>query len=210
VQSIIVKIARGRRTKRLIQGAGLVVLLLAPAVQAADIDSSSVSIVQNALARLWDYKANHGSERGWSLGLELPEIVINQYIHQLIASGQRQGVLNAQIKFGAGNEVDLACDLDLLKVCAWNGKLCKQAKLEGRASLPLQAQITMDVSGGVAAVTVTQVTSPGFTGDRALLKKLVETVASQQPEHFELGKPIHLAFPLSAAAHGNVLTIKVN
>ncbi len=67
-------------------------------LQAADVDSNSVSIVQSALAKLWDYKANHGSQRGWSLGLALPEVVINQYIHQLIASGQRQGVLDAADK----------------------------------------------------------------------------------------------------------------
>jgi hypothetical protein len=188
----------------------VVIFVPAPTVRAADIDSNSVSIVQGALARLWDYKANHGSERGWSLGLELPEIVINQYIHQLIASGQRKGVLDAQVKFRADGGVDLACNLDLPKVCGWNEKLCKQAKLGDRPSLPLQAQITMNVSGGVASVTVTQVASPGFTGDPALLKKLVEAVALHQPEHFELGKPIHLAFPLSAAVHGSVLTVKVN
>jgi hypothetical protein len=195
--------------KLLTRGAS-VVILLTPTVRAADVDSNSVSIVQGALARLWDYKANHGSERGWSLGLELPEIVINQYIHQLIASGQRQGVLDAQVKFRPDNGVDLTCDLDLPKVCGWNAKLCKQAKLRDRPSLPLQAQLTLKVSGGVASVTVKQVASPGFTGDPALLKKLVEAVASNQPEHFELGKPIHLAFPLNAAVHGNVLTVKVN
>jgi hypothetical protein len=54
------------------------------------------------------------------------------------------------------------------------------------------------------------VTSSGFTGDPSVLKKLVEAVASHQPEHFELGKPIQLAFPLNAAVHGNVLTVKVN
>lgn len=188
----------------------MAVFLLSLSVHAADVDSSSVGIVQNALAKLWDYQANHGSERGWSLGVELPEVVINQYIHQLIASGQRQGVLDAQVKFVAGNGVDLTCNLDLPKVCGWDAKLCKQAKLGGRPSLPLEAQITMDVSGGVAAVSVTRVTSPGFAVDPALLKKLVETIASHQPEHFELGKPIHLAFPLSAAVHGSMLTVKVN
>jgi hypothetical protein len=210
VQSNTLKVGRGRRLTLLTQAASVAIFLLAPTVRAADIDSNSVSIVQGALARLWDYKTNHGSERGWSLGLELPEIVINQYIHQLIASGQRQGALDAQVKFTPDNGVDLTSNLDLPKVCGWNEKLCKQAKLGDRSSLPLQARMTMSVSGGVASVTVTQVTSPGFTGDPALLKKLLETVASHQPEHFELSKPIHLAFPLSAAVHGNVLTVKVN
>ncbi len=203
-------VGRGKRLKQLTKAASVVAFLLARSVQAADIDSNSVSLVQSALAKLWDYKANHGSERGWSLGLELPEVVINQYIRQLIASGQRQGVLDAQIKFGAGSGVDLTCNLDLPKVCGWNAKLCKQAKLGDRPSLPLQAQMTLDVSGGVAAVSVTRVTSSGFTGDPSVLKKLVEAVASHQPEHFELGKPIHLAFPLNAAVHGNMLTVKVN
>lgn len=210
MQSGTLKTGRGKRLRRLTNAAGLVAFLLVNTLQAADVDSTSVSIVQSALAKLWDYKANHGSQRGWSFGLELPEVVINQYIHQLIASGQRQGVLDAQIKFGAGNGVDLTCNLDLPKVCGWNAKLCKQAKLGDRRSLPLQAQITMDVSGGVAAVSVTGVTSPGFDADPALLKKLIETLASHQPEHFDLGKPIHLAFPLSAAVHGNMLTVKVN
>lgn len=188
----------------------MVILLLTPAGQAADLDSSSVSLVQSAFARLWDYKANHGSERGWSLGLELPEIVINQYIHQLVVSGQRQGVLDAQVKFRPDGGVDLSCTLDLPKVCAWNAKACQQAKLGDRASLPLQAQFTLKISDGVAAVSVTQVTSPGFTGDTGLLKKLMEAVAAHQPEHFDLAKPIHLAFPLNAAVHGNTLTVKVN
>ncbi len=106
--------------------------------------------------------------------------------------------------------MNLNCNLDLPKVCGWDAKLCKQAKLGGQPSLPLEAQITMNVSGGVAAVSLTRVTSPGFTSDPALLKKLLEAVASHQPEHFELGKPIRLAFPLSAAVHGNMLTVKVN
>jgi hypothetical protein len=210
VQSSTSKAGRGKRLKLLTKAVSVGVFVLAYSVQAADIESNSVSIVQNALAKLWDYQANHGSERGWSLGLELPEVVINQYIHQLIASGQRQGVLDAQVKFVADNRVALTCNLDVPKVCGWDAKLCKQAKLGNRASLPLEAQITMDVSGGVAAVSVTRVTSPGFTADPALLKKLLVTVASHQPEHFELGKPIHLAFPLSAAVHGNMLTVKVN
>jgi hypothetical protein len=210
VQSITLKVGRGRRLKLLTQAAGVIVFLLAPSAPAADIDSNSVSVVQGALAKLWDYQTNHGRERGWSLGMELPEIVINQYIHQLIASGQRQGVLDAQVKFTSGNAVDLTCNLDLPKVCEWDAKSCKQAKLGNRRSLPLEARITMDVSGGVATVSVTRVASPGYTADPALLRKLVEAVASHQPEHFALGKPIHLAFPLSAAAHGNTLTVKVN
>jgi hypothetical protein len=63
VQSGTLKVGRGRRLKLLTQAAGVVAFLLTTTVRAADIDSNSVSIVQSALARLWDYKANHGSER---------------------------------------------------------------------------------------------------------------------------------------------------
>ena len=140
-------------------------------------------------------RAGGGQE---TCGINVPEILVNQYIAYLIDSKTRLGVKAATIKITGKDTVTVGCRLNLVQIGKWNAAAIKaDPLLAGKDDLNVTAAAKMDITNGIA--TVSLLSAHDATGGIGLdtLKALFRVVARNQPEHFDIDHPIKLPFDLS-------------
>ena len=171
-------------------------LLLYPPGKAA-VSDVGVRVVKDLLDQLWDYRSGQ-AEGKKHVGFNVPEILVNQYIAYLIDSKTRLGVKAATIKITGKDTVTVGCRLDLVQIGKWNAAAIKaDPLLAGKDDLNVTAAAKMDITNGIA--TVSLLSAHDATGGIGLdtLKALFRVVARNQPEHFDIDHPIKLPFDLS-------------
>jgi hypothetical protein len=174
-------------------------LLLYPLGRSAAGDDVGVGVVKDLLAQLWDYQ--NGKAGGQKhVGFDLPETLVNQYIAYLIDSQTRRGVKQATIKVASKNQVSVACRLDLRQIKAWDPSVIGEGSpLVGKDELAVNATVSVDITNGMAKISILSASDASGAVDKAVIQQLFQVVASNQPEHFDLNKPIKLPFNLSVA-----------
>ena len=175
-------------------------LLLYPLGRAAAGDDVGVGVVKDLLTQLWDYQnGKTGAQK--HVGFDIPETLVNQYIAYLIDSQTRLGVKQATIKVASKNQVNVACGLDLRQIKAWDPSVIGEGSpLVGKDELPVNATVSVDIANGMAKISILSASdASGGTVGQAVIQQLFQVVASNQPEHFDLNKPIKLPFNLSVA-----------
>jgi hypothetical protein len=175
----------------------LALLLLCPPGKAAAGEDIGVSVIKDLFAQLWDYQSGKTEGRK-HVDFDIPETLVNQYIAYLINSQTRLGVQQATIKIIAKNKVDIACSLDLKQIKAWDPKVIGPgSSLDGKDNLQVHATASVDITDGLARVAI--LSASGAPANSSKIQDLFRVVASNQPEHFDLNKPIKLPFALSVA-----------
>jgi len=182
-------------------------LLFYPPGKAAAGDDFGVRLVKDIFDQLWDYQ-NKPAEGKKNVGFDIPEMVVNQYIAYLIDSKTRVGVKAATIKITGKNQVIVDCKLDLAQIRKWNPAAIKSDDpLAGKDALPVTATASVDITNGMAKISIlSAISMNGVSLDT--IKALFRTVAMNQPEHFDIDKPIKLPFDLSVAMADGVVSGK--
>ena len=182
--------------------AGVAVIAMWHAARASAAEG--METIKSTLAKLWEYQAENGKERGWKLSFGFPEMAVNEYIKYLIATNARPGVKEAEVHFAGNNAVDLTCTIDLDQVRSWDPKAIPQeSPLHARGALKVNSKIDVKVNDSLATFSV--VSAKDMEGDTPMpvIAALFRVVASHQPEHFDIDKPIHLPFPIKQMKIGN-------
>ena len=172
---------------------------------AAAWPDDAVETVKSTLARLWDYQASNGADKGWSIAFSFPETVVNDYIKYLISSHTRDGVRDASVKL-KHDSVELTCTVDVGRIHEWRPQLFKAGSpLLDKDTLTLKATFNVTVAGNTATVTVVSVSAGDAAVDATLARQVLDALAAGQPEHFDLSKAVHLPFTLKRVQIGSGL-----
>ena len=178
-------------------------LLLYPPGKAAASDVG-VRVVKDLLDQLWDYQSKE-AEGKKHVGFDIPEMLVNQYIAYLIDSKTRLGVKAATIKITGKNKVNIDCDIDLNQIRRWSPAVIKlDPLLAEKDDLDVIAEAKVEINNGTA--TVSLLSARDTTGGIGLdtIKAIFRAIAMNQPEHFDIDKPIKLPFDLSVAMMNGV------
>ena len=173
-------------------------LLLYSSGKAAASDVG-IRVVKDLLDQLWDYQ-NGQTEGKKHVGFDVPEILVNQYIAYLIDSKTRLGVKAATLKITGKNKVDIDCAIDLNQIRRWSPAAIKlDPLLADKDDLRVLATATVDITGGMA--TVSLLSARDIAGGISLdtIKTLFRVIARNQPERFDIDNPIKLPFDLSVS-----------
>lgn len=178
---------------------GLFVPLLAVA------DDAGVGVVKDLLAQLWDYQRGNLLDKKY-VAFDIPELLVNQYMGYLINTKARLGVTEAVIKITDKNKVQVTCNLDLQQIRAWAPTVINaDSPLAGKNSLQVNATASVDITNGTAKVSILSVSEVGGSTGMPVIQELLRIVAYNQPEHFEIDKPIKLPFNLTVALADGVV-----
>ena len=175
----------------------LCLALLCPLGKAAASDNVGINVVKDLLDQLWDYQSGKAGDKK-HVGFDLPETLVNQYIAYLIDGKIRLGAKSASIKISGKNRVTVSCDLDLLQIKAWEPDVIKPGSpLAGKNDLPVSAIANVEITNGTAKISILSIGDAEGLATQSTLQELLQVVASNQPEHFDLDQPIKLPFNLS-------------
>ena len=181
--------------------AGMAVIGIWHAGRAAAAEG--IETIKSTLAKLWEYQAENGKERGWKLSFGFPEMAVNEYIKYLIATNARPGVKEAQVHFAGNNVVDLTCVIDLDQVRSWDPQAIPQdSPLRARGTLKVNAKIDVKVNDSLATFSVESAKDMEGDTPMPVIATLFRVVASHQAEHFDIDKPIRLPFPIKQVKIG--------
>jgi hypothetical protein len=187
---------------------GALLLFYPPGKAAAGDDVVGVRVVKDVLDQLWDYQSKP-VEGKKNVSFDIPEMLVNQYIGYLIDSKTRLGIKAATIKITSQSKVDIDCVLDLNQIRRWGPAVFKSDPLlAGKDDLKVLATTSVDITNGMAKVSI--VSAHDATAGISLntIKALFQVVAQNQPEHFDIDKPIKLPFDLSVAMTNGVVSGK--
>jgi hypothetical protein len=178
---------------------GLFVPLLAVA------DDAGVGVVKDLLAQLWDYQRGNLLDKKY-VAFDIPELLVNQYMGYLINTKARLGVTEAVIKITDKNKVQVTCNLDLQQIGVWAPTVINaDSPLAGKNSLQVNATASVDITNGTAKVSILSASEAGGSTGMPVIQELLRIVAYNQPEHFEIDKPIKLPFNLTVALADGVV-----
>jgi len=171
---------------------------------AAAASSEGIETIKSTLAKLWEYQAENGKDRGWKLSFGFPELAVNEYIKYLIATNARPGVKEAEVHFAGNNVVDLTCTIDLDQVRLWDPKaIPEDSPLRARGTLKVNSKIDVKVTDSLATFSVVSAKEVGGDTPMPVIATLFRVVALHQPEHFDIDKPIRLPFPIKQVKIGS-------
>lgn len=149
--------------------------------------------VQNLLAALERFDRAGRNRKLQEVYFELPESNINQYLAYSLRTTPRPGIEAAKVKLQEHNRVSASLVLNFDRIAEWAPLISSLLQLSGERVLDVEIVFTVQDS----AVTFR------FAGEeqndtmvRQTLQTLLHVLALQQPERYDISKPIPLPYGL--------------
>ena len=118
---------------------------------------------------------------------------LNEYLAYELQQSNRPGVRSIALELADGNDVSLATRIDIDEVARNRPGLIPpllQAILHGVKTI--QAETRFRAERGGLTFQVQKASIDGFPLPAGVVQKIIEEVASRQPEHYDLTRPVTL------------------
>jgi len=157
--------------------------------------------VRNILAALESFDRAGRNRNLQEVYFELPESDINQYLAYSLCTAPRPGIEAAKVQLQEHNRVSASVVLNFDRIADWAPLISSLLQLSGERVLDVEIVFTVQDS----AVTFRLVDeAQNDPMGRRTLQTLLHVLALQQPERYDISKPVPLPFGLQRlwTSHG--------
>ncbi len=176
---------------------------LAQGAPAVDSPSDAKATISSLLAQLREFEAlNEAQKQRRELGFDLPEELINTYLERVVREGTRPGVKAAKVAFLPSGEVSVRAVLDRAMLSKWGASLRTDGPPSG-PDLIVDATLRFECRDRTVRVSVQSVHDEPTRFPPERLERVLQILASNQPEAFDITQPIRLPYGLKTLSISN-------